>query len=254
MVMPRIGMASVFGLHLIVLLFWLVIVGVPQPGHAQRLPPTDANIATALDVSDSIMRHEAWLEFEGMARAIVAPVLLETIARGHHGRIGFAVFVWSSGGPQPIVPWTMIEARQDAEAIAALLRAAQPPGPGMKARGVMAEGRTDLSRAIRFGTELLLTAPFESNRLILNVLGNGVDNVGTRPKTARAAALGAGITVNGMVVGEDEELAAYFRRRIAGGPGSFVIEAGDPTDYGEAMLSKFLQDLISLGQPPVQPG
>jgi Ca-activated chloride channel homolog len=249
MLMPRTG---IVGMHLIVFLLGLVIVGLPQLGRSQPLPPTDANIATALDVSDSIMRHEAWLEFEGMARAIVAPVLLETIARGRHGRIGFAVFVWSSGVPQPVVPWTSFEALADAEAIAALIRAAHPPGPGVRERRALGEGLTDLSGAIRFGTELLLVAPFKSNRLILNVLGDGVDNIGAGPQAARAAALDAGITINGVVVGRDEEVAAYFRHRVAGGPNAFVIETGDPKDYADIMLTKFLYDLISLRPPPEQ--
>jgi hypothetical protein len=47
-------------------------------------PPirTDANLATAQDVSDSIMRHEEWLEFEGLAKAVTSAALLDAIASG----------------------------------------------------------------------------------------------------------------------------------------------------------------------------
>jgi Protein of unknown function (DUF1194) len=72
---------------------------------------TDANLITVLDVSDSIMRHEEWLEFEGLAKAIVDAAVLDAIAGGRYGRIGFAVFTWSSGGRfEALVPWTLYEA------------------------------------------------------------------------------------------------------------------------------------------------
>jgi hypothetical protein len=48
----------------------------------------DANLVTALDVSDSIMRHEEWLEFEGLAKAVVSTAVLDAIAGGRYGRIG----------------------------------------------------------------------------------------------------------------------------------------------------------------------
>jgi hypothetical protein len=97
-------------------------------------PPirTDANLVTALDVSDSIMRHEEWLEFEGLAKAVTSAALLDAIAHGQHGRIGFAVFNWSSGGRfELLVPWTLIASTADAEGVATMLRGAPRIGrPG----------------------------------------------------------------------------------------------------------------------------
>lgn len=53
---------------------------------------TDANLVTALDLSDSIMRHEEWIEFDGLARAVTDREFLSAITEGPLGRIGFAVF------------------------------------------------------------------------------------------------------------------------------------------------------------------
>ena len=74
----------------------------------------DANLITALDVSDSIMRHEEWIEFDGIARAVVHPDFLAAVLAGRHGRIGFAVYTWSSGGSyRVVVPWTVIGSIED---------------------------------------------------------------------------------------------------------------------------------------------
>lgn len=54
--------------------------------------PTDANLITAIDVSGSIGPQAEALELDGIARALLHPAFLETVAGGYHGRIGFAAF------------------------------------------------------------------------------------------------------------------------------------------------------------------
>jgi Protein of unknown function (DUF1194) len=145
-------------------------------------PPirTDANLATALDISDSIMRHEEWLEFEGLAKAVTSAALLDAIASGRHRRIGFAVFNWSSGGRfELLVPWTLIASIADAERVATMLRGA----PRIDRRGWARDGgrreippigpdlRTDISATIEFAIDLALLAPYSSPRSIINVCG-----------------------------------------------------------------------------------
>ncbi|HSA79849.1 MAG TPA: DUF1194 domain-containing protein, partial [Geminicoccaceae bacterium] len=130
-------------------------------------PATDANLVTALDVSDSIMRHQEWLEFQGLAKAVMSAAFLDAIAAGAHGRIGFAVFTWSSGGrPASLVPWTTIETIDDARRIATLLRRAPKiDRSGWARRGngsdtlAVPEHRTDISTAIDYALDLLLVAP-----------------------------------------------------------------------------------------------
>ena len=39
-----------------------------------------------------MMRHDERVEFEGLAKALVHPAVLDAIAGGRSGRIGFAVF------------------------------------------------------------------------------------------------------------------------------------------------------------------
>jgi hypothetical protein len=225
----------------------------PPPGHAlETAVDTDANIVTALDVSDSIMRHEEWIELDGLIRAVVHPAFLAAVRAGRHGRIGFAAIAWSSHGDfRVIIPWTVLGSAAEAERIAHALR--RMPRRGDAAYGGDHGGAglpspdrmTDISGAIRFGQELLTVAPFRTKRPVLNVCGDGFDNVGEGPEGARDLAVGAGITINGLAIGPEPGVAAYYRDRVIGGPGSFVVEAREPTAFVEAMLKKLLLELLA---------
>jgi Protein of unknown function (DUF1194) len=235
----------------------LLLLPATSPIAAEPRILTDANLVTALDVSDSIMRHEEWLEFEGLAKAVVSEAVLDAIAGGRYGRIGFAAFAWSSSGRfNVLVPWTLIESIDDAEAVAAPLRAfkidrsswaRQDNGPGGPPTAPAFQ--TDISAAIDFASELALMAPHASRRTVINVCANGSDNVAEDPSAARDRAVAAGSVINGLVMGGKKGLADYFREHVRGGAGSFVIEVPEPAALIDAMIDKLLRDLIAAPQP-----
>jgi hypothetical protein len=215
---------------------------------------TDANIVTALDVSDSIDRPAAALQFEGIAAAVLAPEFLQAVSAGRHGRIGFAVYTWAAGRNMRVVlPWTMIGSAVDARRVSAGLRAAasaRRPSPTdpLAASGeglVWHEFRTDISGALEHGRRLLEEAPYVARHRVLNLCANGKDNVGDGPSGARDRALVAGVTLNALALDDRPELGSYLRERVQGGPSSFVLEARAHGDFAEAMLRKFLMDLIA---------
>jgi Ca-activated chloride channel family protein len=228
----------------------------PVGSNLDNLAATDANLVTALDVSDSITRHDEWLEFDGMARAVVDPRFLEVVFSGRHGRIGFAVYIWSSHGNfRVVVPWMLIASVDDAERVAGLLRDApridrSHYGGGDNAQDDDARQvpsfETDISAALRFGLDLLASAPKPTERAVINVCGNGIDNVGGNPKQTRDLAMASGVTVNGLVLGDRTDLADYYRDHVTGGPGSFVMHVRRPEAVTEAMVTKLLRDLVAL--------
>jgi hypothetical protein len=215
---------------------------------------TDANLITALDVSDSMMRHDERLEFDGLAKAIVDAAVLDAIAGGRYGRIGFAVFTWSSGGHfEVLVPWTLIASSDDAERVAARLRGFaidrsswERPRNGSGERGKAPELQTDISGTIDFAAALALAAPHVSRRAVINVCANGTDNVAEDPRAARDRAVAAGIVVNGLVIGGSTGLGNYFGTYVQGGAGSFVLEVAEPAALVDAMIEKLLRDLIAI--------
>jgi hypothetical protein len=51
---------------------------------------------------------------------------------------------------------------------------------------------------------------------VLNILGDGVDNISEEPNTVRDREVATGITVNGVVVNGSPEVAGYYRNHIIG--------------------------------------
>jgi hypothetical protein len=209
---------------------------------------TDVNIVTALDVSDSIDAQSTRIEIDGMAQAILAPEILRAIRAGHHGRVGFAIFAWNEGAYPELVSWTVIRDDVDARAVSEQLRNTSPSELSPSVDRMVEPRMTDLSGAIDHAAVLLLTAPFATDRMVLNVIGNGWDNVGEGPMQARDRLVGAGGIINGVVLGEDHVLADYFRQNVIGGPGAFVITARDKSAITNVLARKFLRD-VALSVP-----
>ena len=176
---------------------------------------TDANIVTGLDISDSIAPADLRLEILGMARAIRAPDVLAAVRGGRHGQIGFAVFAWHHGEFPVVVPWTLIASAADAHAVARAIEARLLVDVDTEARAnekFYAGRLTNLSRAIDHAAAMLLAAPYAADRAIVNIIGNGTDNVGEAPAGARERLVAAGGTVNGVVLGDDPLMLDYYRR------------------------------------------
>lgn len=209
---------------------------------------TDVNIVTALDISESMDSRTTAIEIDGMAAAILAPAVLRAIEAGHHGKVGFAVFAWRDGAFPALVPWTVIATAEDAAMVSERLRsgfrafaASDLPGPASEPH------MTDLSGAIDHAAVLLLTAPYEAKRSVINVIGNGWDNVGEGPRAARDRVVASGASINGVVLGIDPVLFSYYSSYVIGGPGAFVLSAGNPAAMTDVLARKFLYDIALRG-------
>jgi len=208
---------------------------------------TDANIVTGLDISDSITREDMRLEIESMAQAIRSPEFLAAIQSGRHGRIGFAVFAWHHNQFPDVVRWTLIGSEEDASAVARQIESRLRVDVEVEARKEEPYymGRlTDLSQAIDHATEMLGTAPFAGKRSVVNIIGNGEDNVGDDAQAARDRGVESGAIVNGVVLGGDASVVDYYRRQVIGGPGAFVMSTNSSETMVEVMTRKFLYDIV----------
>ena len=210
---------------------------------------TDVNIVTAIDISDSVDPEWIRIEIEGIARAILAPEVIRAIQRGRHGRIGFAVFAWYHDGIYPeLVSWTLIVSEKDAmrvsNEIADCLRVTDA-AEGRKRSNKHHLGRlTDLSAAIDHAAELLLTAPYATEREVVNIIGNGADNLGEDPQRARNSLIGQGGTINGVVLGGDLSVLDHYRQQVIGGRGAFLLSAHNIDMIVELLARKFHYDIV----------
>ena len=212
---------------------------------------TDANIITGLDVSSSINAQETMLQIDGMAQAIKSPAIIAAIQHGRHGRIGFSVFVWADGEYPELVSWRMISSPEDAEAtsqeIATRLKALLETSS--RSVGTL----TNLSGAIDHASQMLQQAPFASKKAIVNIIGNGEDNVGEDPQRARADLLARGATINGVVVGGDPAVLNYYRHQVIGGRTAFVLPADTAETLVQVFAMKFVSEIALHIQPDIRP-
>jgi hypothetical protein len=209
---------------------------------------TDANIVTGLDISNSISPHNVQRELIDLARAIRDPRVMTAIKAGRHGRIGFAVFAWHHGPFPSVAPWMIIASPQDAEIAARAIEARQLIDLELEGRAQTEWyiGRlTDISQAIEHADAMLLEAPYRSDRAVVNIVGNGEDNVGEDPAMARDRFVGRGGTINGMVLGADAAMVDYYRNRVIGGRAAFVMSIGQSATMSDAFVRKFIGDIVA---------
>jgi len=238
----------------------VVLVSGPAAVAGERVE-VDANLVTALDISHSVGRYEEWVEREGLAGAVTDPRFMEAVRTGVHGRIGFAVLIWSSHGhARTLVPWTAIATPEDAAQVSRHLRAVHlieesrlldGDIPTERYEAPLRQHQTDLALAISSASALLGTAPAKGRRSVINIVGNGPSNSGTEPASARDAAVEAGQVVNGLVVSHGPTGdVGYYRAHVIGGPGSFVMQVSDREGMTEAFLAKFRMDIAGSGEVP----
>lgn len=242
----------------------VLVFGFTVPVHWARAQDvrapfvTDLNLITAVDVSDSISRHEEWLQYSGLARGIVDRNFLALVKSGVVKRIGFVAFTWSSHGQMRIiVPWTVISNLEDAALVSAQFKTAPRIDrshyeichrcvDNFQDLAVSSHGgMTDIAQSITTAARLAADAPYQGGRTVINILSDGVDNVGFDPILSRDAAVRQGATINGVVFGGNSDLHAYFRQNVIGGPGAFLVTVRDPSDLPKALEKKFWRDLIS---------
>lgn len=196
----------------------------------------DLVLVLALDVSSSVDAREFDLQKTGLATAFRHPLVHKAIARGRAQRIAVVAVQWAGYRQQVVsLAWrvigTPVEAGQFADQIDMMPRA-------------FSDGATHLGGVIEFGTALALAAPFSAIRRVIDISGDGTDNIGGPPEDARAAAIGAGITINGLAIANDvPDLATYFRQSVIGGPGAFVLTARTYDDYPRAILQKLVREI-----------
>jgi len=220
--------------------------GVPEPAgrhQAQVGLPVDVALVIAVDISLSMDPGEQALQRDGYIEAFRHPDLLPTIENGLFQRIAVTYVEWGSATDQEVVlPWTVVEDEGSAESVAAQLESL----PIRRSRS------TSISAAIDFAMQLFEIKEVEAIRRVIDVSGDGPNNDGRPVLDARADALAAGVTINGLPVmlrpmgfspWSIPELDLYYADCVIGGPGAFVLAAKDPADFKAAIRQKLLLEI-----------
>ncbi len=210
---------------------------------AEGAGPVDLLLVLAIDVSRSIVEHDARLQRNGYRTAFLDREVRAAIRGGPIGAIAVAYVEWAAFDRQELlIPWTRIGTEADA----------QRWGDALEAKPWSSISWTSLSGALRFSTEVLAASPFEGTRKVVDVSGDGVNNNGPPAESFRDALVEAGVVINGLPIINDRprwglpngaELVPYYQQAVAGGPGHFVIVAEGFDSFAAAIKRKLIQEI-----------
>jgi len=231
-----------------------------QPGaHAQSVP-VDLELILAVDVSGSVDEVEAQLQRQGYIAALTSERVINAIRSGANRRIAVAYVEWAGEMYQrTIVDWTVIEDLASAQAVTAKI-AASP---------YVAIRWTSITAAIDYSVALFQSSPFEGERRVIDVSGDGKNNNGGDVRVARDRAVAAGITINGIPIlnsrlgaggggwgsggrgfPSDPDLDTYYQNFVIGGPGAFMVPAESFDTFANAIQSKLIREIANLDYTP----
>ena len=218
------------------------------PAMAQPVP-VDLRLVLAVDVSRSMNVEEQYLQRIGYVQAFQNPAVIEAIQRGPRGRIAVTYVEWA-GDQHVVVPWTLLDGRRSTEAFAERLLDA----PTRVAR------RTSISEALVFSASLFDDPAFRGQRRVIDISGDGPNNLGRNVVAARDLVISKGITINGLpILARSDSLAGffdvanldlYYEDCVIGGPGAFIVPVLETGGFAAAILRKIILEIAGPAPPP----
>jgi hypothetical protein len=208
------------------------------PDPSQKV---DLALVLAVDCSSSVDPMEFRIQMEGIAAALRHPAVHDAIAAGREHRIALTLVLWSGPQSQSVaMPWQVLATSEDLESAATAIAVAHRDWEA---------GGTALAIAIDYAAGLLAKLPFPATRRVIDVSGDGIDNVTGKTEDARDRAVLQGITINGLPIMKGSTLLPlYYKTRVIGGRDSFVEPAADIHAFEGSILRKLLRE---IGHPSV---
>jgi len=219
-----------------------VLIALVAPTAAQDLE-VDLELVLAVDVSGSMDTQERLLQRDGYVQAFLHPDVIAAIGSGLNGRIAVSYVEWAGPRSQTLVmPWRVVDGQKTAEAVSAELARAESP----RIRG------TSISSALAFSGALFDNNGFSSGRQVIDISGDGPNNMGPPVVPVRDAVLARGITINGLPVTLRPSgswslpaglLDMYYEDCVIGGPGAFFLSVRAPEQLADAIRRKLVLEI-----------
>ncbi|MGI9383369.1 MAG: DUF1194 domain-containing protein [Methyloligellaceae bacterium] len=228
---------------LLLVLAALALAPLPNSAQAQGTP-VDLELVLAVDVSLSMDEDEQRLQRQGYVAAFRHADVVRAIRSGIHGRIAVAFIEWAGDDVQRlIVPWTLVDGTGSAGAFADALERAPITG----------RRRTSISGALLYGAGLLESNGYAGLRRVIDVSGDGPNNMGPPVAATRDQVTASGIIINGLPIvlklGDPAgfhqvgDLDFYYKDCVIGGPGAFLIGVRDAREFPEAIRKKLILEI-----------
>lgn len=195
----------------------------------------EAALVLAMDVSGSVDAGEYRLQVDGLAAALADDAIREVLLRGD---VALAVTQWSAVGQQAVVlPWARMRSLRDVEAFRDAVRRMPRAFPGSD---------TAVGEALAHALDLFAEVP-DCRRRIVDMSGDGDENVGFTLPRVRPRAIAERVEVNGLAIEAMGVSISNFYRRWVITPGGFVETAQGHVDYARAIRAKLLRELTKPG-------
>jgi hypothetical protein len=206
----------------------------------------DLQLLLATDFSPSVDADEYALQIHGLADAFRNPEVVDAISTAAPNGVAIALMQWAGPREQVLsVGWSEVRDQASAEAFAAKVDMVERP---------VTNGGTSIGDAMARGIALLSESDFRGTRQVIDISGDGSTNQGNSPAPVRARAVSLGMTVNGLVIlNEERDLHDYYLRRVIGGPGAFVLQIENFDDFARAIRLKLIREIMiaaSSNSPP----
>lgn len=232
-----------------------LLFGLMLAASARAETQVDLELVLAVDVSFSMDLDEQKLQRDGYIQAFRDPGIIKAIQAGATGKIAVTYMEWAGPTFQKVIlPWILIDGPQAANEFAARLAGQQiSRGP-----------RTSISSALIFAGELFGRSEYRGLRRVIDVSGDGPNNMGPPIAPTRDRLLSEGIVINGLPIilrpggggwgsFDIPDLDVYYAECVIGGPGSFMIPIKEPHEFATATRQKLLLEISDLmSQPRVQ--
>ena len=226
-----------------------ILAGWAAPVRAQG-EPVDLELVLAVDISYSMDFEEQQLQRDGYVEALRHPEVIQAIRSGGYGRIAVTYVDWAgSQTARTVLPWTLIDGEETAEAFAMLL-AAQP---------LQQARRTSISTGLNYSSTLFDGNGFDGLRRVIDISGDGPNNQGLPVTVVRDDLVSKGITINGLPVilksggpggfFNISDLDVYYEDCVIGGFGAFIVPVHEPTGFAAAVRRKLVLEIA--GMPPL---
>ncbi len=241
------------GMTLMRVLIVIMVLFAALPARAAEA--VDMLLVLVSDVSRSVDDSEFTMQKDGYSAAFNDPRVISAIRSGAVGAIAVCYVEFAgSFEVQTVLPWRIVRDAASARALTDEITAAP--------RSFY--GRTSISAGIDRAMHLLRDArgQFEAQRQVIDVAGDGTNNSGRDVQAARDEAVEAGVTINGLAIINEHPvsytyahvqppggLPEWYRQNVTGGPGSFVLEVREFSQFGDAMTRKLINEIAALPAP-----
>jgi hypothetical protein len=212
-------------------------------GVTAQATPVALELALVIDVSGSINAAEYALQRQGYVNAFSDPTVQANILSfAPSGGIAVGVFQFSTDATQ-VINWTLIDDAGDLTSFIANLN-------GMS-RSTTIGTNTDVSDGMNIGITGINGNGYEGTRLVIDISGDGVDNVGGvgGVTSARNAAQLQGIVINGLPIGP-ASITTFYQTNVITNTG-FVEPAATFADFNDAVTRKIGREITGGGDDPL---